>query len=160
MSKLSRHVKSLIAVISVGGAFSMSAEAQRLDPIKDSLRLESRTPKAPWIEPSIDPVDPVPARPILQGVTVHLASYYTLDDALRGWDILSGQHAELERWRDPILADADLGDRGIFVRLLAGPLPTRAEADQLCDVLNSAGAYCVPASLAGEFLPALDGSDG
>lgn len=161
MSKQRRHVKWLAAAAGFAMLGPGPAMSQRLDPLRDPLRLEPRVPvtaselELSGVDEDVGRGDRSP-----DGFTVHLASYYTVDDALAGWAILSRRHPQLTRWNEPLLADVDLEDRGLFVRLLAGPLPSRAEADQLCAALHGAGAYCVPATLAGEFLPALDGSDG
>jgi cell division protein FtsN len=39
----------------------------------------------------------------------------------------------------PSVRKADLGDKGVWYRLMVGPLETKADADQLCEQLKTAG---------------------
>lgn len=134
--------------------------AQTLGGDEDPLRLEPK--RLPVREEPLDvpEVIEIPQertfrddRAVDPPALVHLASYYGRDDAMRGWGILTDDFPDLLRDHEPILRDIDLGARGRFVRLLAGPLPSEAEADDLCRALEGAGAYCMPANAAGELMP-------
>lgn len=83
---------------------------------------------------------------------VHLASYYTPLDAQLGWGVLTDRFPSLLSGYDAQLTSIDLGARGEFVRLLAGPLPDRAEAHQLCEAIRNAGSYCLPTNQDGALL--------
>ncbi|MEM9285388.1 MAG: hypothetical protein AAGA39_05845, partial [Pseudomonadota bacterium] len=98
---------------------------------------------------SAPPRAPMP----VPGAAVHLASYYDWPDAEQGWDILLEDHRSLLAGQQPILREVDLGARGRFVRLLAGPLPSVSDAQALCHQLEQEGAYCAPADPAGDLLP-------
>ena len=90
--------------------------------------------------------------PRADGFTVHLASYYSRADAERGWSVLTDTFPGLLSGYAASFSRVDLGYRGDFVRLLAGPLPDRAEAHQLCEAIRDAGAYCLPADQEGALL--------
>ena len=127
-------------VVAVGGA-----SAQVLSQVVTPGLLENnRDVRAPVSELTLPSLDPE--------ATIHLASYYTTDAAMRGWDLLSSEYAKVLSPYDPILRDIDLGREGHFVRLLAGPIETYTEAYRLCAALEQAGAYCATADLTGEFL--------
>jgi hypothetical protein len=81
--------------------------------------------------------------------TIHLASYHRPGDAMDGWSILRERYTEHLSSYEPILSEVDLGERGRFIRLLAGPLADEGEATELCRMLNDRGAYCTPADVAG-----------
>lgn len=102
--------------------------------------------------------EPVPLPSFEPEATVHLASYYNDRDAIRGWDILLARHEDQLGDYDPILRSVDLGERGAFVRLLAGPVGSRSEAQSLCAALRRTGAYCAPADLAGALLDPSEGT--
>ncbi|GGY44697.1 SPOR domain-containing protein [Parvularcula lutaonensis] len=129
--------------------------AQTLEPLRDSYRLEPKPvpQEEPPALPELGPGSDVEARPQnATGATVHLASYYTAMDAMRGWNVLKARYPDLLADFDPVLKDVDLGERGQFVRLLAGPIGSLAEAESLCKALRGEGAYCVPSDATGEVL--------
>ena len=43
----------------------------------------------------------------------------------------------------PTVARVDLGDKGVFFRLRAGPLADRAAADSLCATLSAQNVGCI-----------------
>jgi hypothetical protein len=82
---------------------------------------------------------------------VHLASYRSEATARRGWDLLSPQPALAGL--DPRVERVDLGaEKGAFLRLKAGPLPNRAEAERRCAALMAEGLYCAVETHSGEGL--------
>lgn len=154
-----REIKALglTLVLTLGTA---PAAGQTLEPLKDPMRLDPRRSSlAPEeVQDELDDVLPVfDEVDTAVGSTVHLASYYRAEDAMRGWDILTNRHPELLTEFDPILRDIDLGAEGLFVRLLAGPLRDNDDAFELCDKLGRQGAYCAPTDIAGDFLPLSEG---
>jgi tetratricopeptide (TPR) repeat protein len=73
---------------------------------------------------------------------VHLASYRSRKDAERGWSQLRRAHkAELSGLQSEI-SEIDLGAKGLFFRLKAGPLPDKAAAADLCQQLKSRRQFC------------------
>jgi hypothetical protein len=57
--------------------------------------------------------------------------------------LLQTKYAELFAGRQPFIRRSDLGERGVYYRVLIGPLPTTGEANQLCGNLKKSGADCV-----------------
>ncbi|MCQ8186139.1 hypothetical protein [Parvularcula maris] len=134
-------LKAGLGVVMIAAAEGPAA-AQRLEPLLEPTVLEPRVEMigAPAREQS----GPAPA--------VHLASYRGADDAAIGWQILLDRHPVLSH-HEPVTAVVDLGAKGVFVRLLAGPLPDEGAASALCRALSREGAYCVPATTAGDLHP-------
>ena len=84
---------------------------------------------------------------------VHLASYRERRHAGPGWRALQGQAADLLAGLEPRLVEVDLGERGRFLRLKAGPLDSFEAARALCARLEAAGLWCAPSDFTGEALP-------
>ncbi len=78
---------------------------------------------------------------------VHLASYKDPKNADKGWSQLSKSYSDLLGPLSPVVKRVDLGSKGIYHRLHAGPLPDRARAEALCKALKQRGVYCKPAKL-------------
>lgn len=149
------EIKALGAILGMAAAPG-AAFAQTLDPISDPLRLDQRRVSVPDEDtlPVLDEAFGEPAEePLPEAFTVHLASYFNAEDAVRGWAVLTARHPDLLSGQEPILRDVDLGEKGLYVRLLAGPLSGRDEAVDLCTALRREGAYCVPAGIAGDLVP-------
>lgn len=76
---------------------------------------------------------------------LQLGAFRTEEAADAGWKLLAARHAgvlgSLERYVTP----ADLGERGRFFRLQAGPFPERAAANTQCAALKAAGVDCLVA---------------
>ena len=77
-----------------------------------------------------------------EAFAVHLASFRSEAGARRGWRELQQAFPEqLGRVR-LTLERADLGESGVFQRVLAGPFAERPDANQLCGALRAEGQYC------------------
>lgn len=72
----------------------------------------------------------------------HLASYKSPEKANAGWVDLQRAFPDQLGQRSPVLRRVDLGDKGIFHRLLVGGLASSAEAKALCDQLKAKKQYC------------------
>ena len=84
---------------------------------------------------------PAPAaRP--EGFAVHLASFRTEERARRGWQQLRQTYPDLLGAARLILERADLGESGVFQRVLGGPFAERAAAKRLCGALKARAQYC------------------
>lgn len=98
---------------------------------------------------ALPPVPPIPAPPGEvaapvrgAGFAVHLASYREPEQAVRGWAELKRLYGDLLGGLEPAIAMVELGERGIFFRLLAGGFADRADARALCAALSQRGAWC------------------
>ena len=73
----------------------------------------------------------------------HLGSYRTVNEAKHGWDTLAKSNPEILGPIGYQTAEFDPGDgRGVFIRLLAGPLDDRNKANELCKTLQSKRVFC------------------
>lgn len=89
------------------------------------------------------------ARSLRHGV--HLASYRLEDNAQAGWAELVEAHSELSGMEARI-ERRDLGERGIFLRLKAGPFDSHGAAQAFCASLGGDAVYCMPVDFTGETL--------
>ncbi|MCW5723883.1 MAG: SPOR domain-containing protein [Maricaulaceae bacterium] len=81
---------------------------------------------------------------------VHLASYRLEAHAESGWTTLLAMFPDVLEGLQPRLAEADLGEQGVFLRLVAGPFAGHSAAEAACDALRAAGAWCAPGPFTGE----------
>lgn len=72
---------------------------------------------------------------------IHLASYRDARHVSEGWYALQGLHASLAGLQARYVT-ADLGPRGVYLRLLAGPFDTAEEASEACRSLQAAQNWC------------------
>ena len=84
---------------------------------------------------------PAPA-PRSEDFAVHLASFRTEKRARRGWQQLRQTFPDLLGAARLILERADLGESGVFQRVLGGPFAERAAAKRLCGALKAKAQYC------------------
>ncbi len=59
------------------------------------------------------------------------------------WERLKRAHTDLLGSLSPTVVRADLGDKGIFYRIQAGPVPDQAKADKLCADLKKLSIGCI-----------------
>ena len=74
---------------------------------------------------------------------VQLGAYSSQAAAEGGWRAVKDRHSVLMAGLASDIERADLGARGIFYRLRAGPLPNQDAADSLCASLKTAGQGCI-----------------
>ena len=74
--------------------------------------------------------------------SLHLASYRRQQDAVDGWAALRAQAPGVLSGLMPGTSRFTRGADGEFIRLKAGPIPTRSEANALCAQLRAGGLYC------------------
>lgn len=124
-------------------------EALLRRPEAEAAPIEPQASQAAYVEPGPMP-DLEGARSVMSAV--HLASYRMADHAGSGWRELQAEHSGLLSGLEARLARADLGERGVFLRLKAGPLDSLDAARALCARLEAAGAWCAPSDFNGERL--------
>ena len=77
------------------------------------------------------------------GVQVQLLSSRSADEARNAWARLNDNNGDLLGTLSPTVARGNLGDRGTFYRLRAGPIADEAKARALCDSLAGRGVSCI-----------------
>ncbi|MDH3476142.1 MAG: SPOR domain-containing protein, partial [Rhodospirillales bacterium] len=75
--------------------------------------------------------------------SVHLASYKSVERARTGWTTLQGDFPALLGDKTLAMQRIDLGERGIFHRVLAAPFDSRAQAQTFCAELKAKKQYCL-----------------
>ncbi|PIW27671.1 MAG: hypothetical protein COW29_10960 [Rhodobacterales bacterium CG15_BIG_FIL_POST_REV_8_21_14_020_59_13] len=124
-----------------------------LDRVEDEMRtlaLRLIAPPEPALEP--DPVVPDPEGGVSLFHAIHLASYRSEEHAISGWASLQALFPDLLTSRTPRLEEADLGSRGVFLRLKAGPFDTAAAARSACLQIEAAGGWCAVTDFTGRGL--------
>lgn len=84
-----------------------------------------------------EPVDPV-------AMVLHLSSLRSEAAAKREWRTLQQDFPQALGRLEVEIRRTQLGDKGTFYRVLAGPLPSRSEAQQACDAVKARNVkqYC------------------
>jgi len=100
---------------------------------------------APPTEPQVAAAvpNPAPAAVAGAGFQIQLASVLSEQAALAEWKRISSKHTDLLGTYMPAVTKADLGERGVFYRLRAGPLADKAAADALCASLAAVNVGCI-----------------
>lgn len=110
-------------------------------------------PAAPTAsEPQVAAAPPVaapaaaPAAPALAapgGFQIQLASARSEQGAMGEWSRIVGKNKDALGGLTPSVARVDLGEKGVFFRLRAGPLADRAAAESLCATLSAQNVGCI-----------------
>jgi cell division septation protein DedD len=104
------------------------------EPITQSVGAKSPPPPA-------SPTQPVTV--IGDGFKVQLASVRTLEAARGEWSRLRNRHVDVLGNLDFDVERADLGERGIFFRVRAGPILSEKSAKALCKIMKSRNVSCL-----------------
>lgn len=76
------------------------------------------------------------------GLGVHIASYKNPDNTESGWKQALAQNPAVLEGTRPVVRRVDLGTKGIFYRLHAGPIASKTQAETMCRAIKSRGGYC------------------
>jgi hypothetical protein len=76
--------------------------------------------------------------------SIHLASYRSTKQAERGWAQLKRAHNNILGELRHTVMEINLGSKGIFFRLIAGPFSSGDEAKGVCRKLKSRRQFCDP----------------
>ncbi len=89
--------------------------------------------------------DPKPLTPtaLQSGYLIQVGAYRTPDRARSGWQSLVKANTSLLGSLTPLVVRADLGTRGVFHRLRAGPVDGPEAAKALCDRLKQRKVACL-----------------
>lgn len=146
----------------LAAALAAELEARAVDPSRASaLRPEMEAlaaaiwgqPEraAPAGEPEAPEAIP-PGQSLLFGV--HIASYRTMEHVVQGWETMRAMLPDVLGPLEARVEAADLGERGVYLRLKAGPFATRAEALSACAELSQSAIYCQDMAFTGDPLEA------
>ncbi|WP_119458798.1 SPOR domain-containing protein [Rhodospirillaceae bacterium SYSU D60014] len=104
----------------------------------------AKAPAEPKPEPEAG-AEPAPqvAAAVTGSFRVQLAALRTRVDAQTEWDSLQRRFPTLLEELQVNLQRADLGDKGVYYRVQAGPLPDRAAARSLCDRFEEQKQACL-----------------
>jgi len=86
---------------------------------------------------------PPPAPASGKGYRLQLGSVRTPDAANKEWERLKGEQGDLLGTLGFTAARADLGARGIYYRIQAGPIADSAAAERDCNELKRRGVGCI-----------------
>jgi len=86
---------------------------------------------------------PATRAPASGGYRIQLAALRSEPDARREWQRIQSANSDLLGNLSMNVERADLGDRGVFYRLQAGPLEDKALADLLCGKLKGRNLACL-----------------
>jgi len=75
---------------------------------------------------------------------IHLASYRTEKSANKGWSKIVGAHKNLVGGLDHKISRVNLGRKGTYFRLKAGPFNSAGEAKAMCRKLKRRRQFCEP----------------
>jgi hypothetical protein len=79
------------------------------------------------------------------GPRIQLASLRSAEQAAKEWKRLQEAHPAILAGLEYHVEEADLGERGIFYRVQAGPFGSRSEAMASCDALKQLSVACIVA---------------
>jgi len=80
---------------------------------------------------------------------VHLASYRSEKQAEDGWKLIQRRHRTVLKDMEHEVAKIDLGKKGVYYRLKAGPLKSAGEAKEICADLKKRRQFCEPSTVGG-----------
>jgi hypothetical protein len=80
---------------------------------------------------------------------VHLASYRSVKQAEDGWKLIQRRHRTVLKDMEHEVTKVDLGKKGTYYRLKAGPLPSSGEAKKICADLKKRRQFCEPTMVGG-----------
>ncbi|MAY66053.1 MAG: hypothetical protein CMM77_02865 [Rhodospirillaceae bacterium] len=80
---------------------------------------------------------------------VHLASYRSEKQAEDGWKLIQRRHRTVLKDMEHEVAKVDLGKKGVYYRLKAGPVKSASEAKGICADLKKRRQFCEPTTVGG-----------
>jgi hypothetical protein len=87
---------------------------------------------------------PSPSVPVAGAFRLQIGSLRTPARAKKEWERLKRQHQDLLGALEYKLQSVDLGARGVFYRILAGPIADAADAERNCAELKRRHEVCIP----------------
>ena len=111
------------------------------------------TPQAPQSAAAAPPAKPPPplaappktAATATAGTRLQLGSVRSEDEARQEWERIKRKNADLLGTLSVTPIRADLGDKGIYYRVVAGPVADPAAAERICSELKQRSVGCIVA---------------
>lgn len=108
-------------------------------------------PQAPSATPAPTPVVSVPPAAVpapgagtdIKSYRLQLGAVKAPEIAKQEWDRIKRQNADLVGSLSVSVDRVDLGERGVFYRIHAGPIADAAQAERLCAQLRQRGVGCI-----------------
>lgn len=100
-------------------------------------------PPRPAAAPTVAPQSPPAATTTAAGYKLQLGAVRTPESAQQEWDRLKRLHADILGKLAATSARVDLGERGVFYRIQAGPLSDATVAERDCNELKRRGIGCI-----------------
>lgn len=124
---------------------------QEIDPTGPSTATASpATPARPKLKPSRAPQQKADGgaktakteKPGGSAMVIHLSSLRSEAAARKEWQALKKAFPDQLSSMSPSFRRTEIADRGVFYRVLAGPLPSKQSARQICGALKAKKQYC------------------
>jgi hypothetical protein len=96
---------------------------------------------------------PASTGPATFEIALQLAAFRSEEEARRGWAQMQQQLPDLLGGMSPRFPAVDLGEEGIYYRVLTGPFPNRATAANLCAMVRAEGQACLVIQSAPQQIP-------
>lgn len=113
------------------------------EPEQSSSVEVAAAPEPAVTEPASAPATPASADAVKAGIRIQIMSVPNEDAAWSEWNRISKQFAPQLGDLTAVVETADLGTKGIFYRLQAGPFDSLAAAKDRCAKLKEAGLDCL-----------------
>ena len=120
-----------------------AAPAAAAQPAEPAAKAEAPPEPAPPARMASAPPASPATRSLAGSYRVQLASLKSEDAAKRSWTDLSKRNADLFGKLSSSVVRADLGRKGVYYRLQAGPLPDAAAAQALCNRVKQRKLGCI-----------------
>jgi cell division septation protein DedD len=103
---------------------------------------QTAAPQTAASEPASAPAR-APEAAVSRSAFVQLAAFRSADQVAPNWAAIQRKFPDLLAGLSATTRQVDLGNRGVFYRLLAGPLPDAAAARRLCGELRARDQDCL-----------------
>ncbi|MBY0432132.1 MAG: SPOR domain-containing protein [Rhodospirillales bacterium] len=122
-----------------------------MQPVPPAVPLQPPPPAALTAPAPVAAAVAPPASPSGMRYGAQLASYRQKVEAQKGWEEAKARFPDLLGPLQPVLVPVDLGAKGHWLRLYAGPFQAIGEAETLCGKLRGRGQhFCQPAQISGK----------
>ena len=133
------------AAPAINGSLGSRGKIEAAAP-RDGVQIISPAPNGAK-PPAPNGAKPVITAQYMGPFRIQLAAYRSAEVAAKRWRTIKVKHEDLLGRLNPIIQKADLGKKGLYFRLQAGPLPSRASAKSLCAALKKRKVSCLVVQL-------------